>query len=72
MHISYNKLWKLLIDQQMSKSELRKKAKLATGTMTKLVKDNDVSLDVIKRICCICKCNIGDIMDILPDENEFQ
>ena len=67
MHVSYSKLWKLLIDLNMSKSDLRKKAGLATGTMTKLSKDEDVALDVIKRICAVCNCNIGDMMDVLID-----
>jgi len=38
--------------------------------MTKLRRDEDVSMDAIKRICQVCKCNIGEMMDILPDENE--
>lgn len=52
----------------MSKSDLRKATELATGTMTKLRRNEDVSLDAIKRICKVCQCNIGDMMDIVPDE----
>lgn len=66
MKVSYKKLWKLLVDLDMSKSDLRKATGLATGTMTKLRRDEDISMDAIKRICKVCKCNVGDIMDIVP------
>lgn len=69
MKVSYNKLWKLLIDLKMSKADLRKATGLSTATMTKLNKEEDVSLDALKRICEVCKCNIGDIMDIYPDNS---
>ena len=68
MAVSYKKLWKLLIDLNMSKSYLRKATGLATGTMTKLRRDEDISMDAIKRICKVCDCNIGDIMDVLPED----
>ena len=68
MKVSYNKLWKLLIDLKMSKADLRKATGLATGTMTKLRRDEDISMDALKRICQVCHCNIGDIMDIFPNE----
>ena len=61
MRISYNKLWKLLVDMKMSKADLRKATGLASGTMTKLRRDEEVSLDALMRICKVCKCNIGDI-----------
>lgn len=70
MIVSYDKLWKLLIDRKMSKAGLRKATGLSTATMTKLNKAEDVSLNVLKRICAVCKCNIGDIMDIYPDSEE--
>lgn len=68
VQVSYNKLWKRLVDLKMSKSDLRKATGLATGTMTKLRRDEDVSMDALKRICKVCKCNIGDIMDFISDE----
>ena len=68
MEVSYNKLWKLLIDLNMSKADLRRATGLSTGTMTKLTKGEDVSMDALKRICQTCKCNVGDIMDIKPME----
>lgn len=67
MRVCYKKLWKLLIDLNMSTADLRKATGLATGTMTKLRKDEDVSLDAIKRICKACNCNIGEMMDVIPD-----
>lgn len=68
VQVSYNKLWKRLVDLKMSKSDLRKATGLATGTMTKLRRDEDVSMDALKRICKVCNCNIGDIMDFISDE----
>ena len=72
MKVSYKKLWKLLIDLNMSTADLRRATGLATGTMTKLHKDEDVSLDALKRICQVCHCNIGDIMDVYPDNETFR
>lgn len=70
MQVSYNKLWKLLVDLNMSKADLRKATGLASTTMTKLRRNEDVSLDALKKICFICKCNIGDIMDVFPETTE--
>ena len=69
MRVRYNNLWKLLVDLIMSKFDLRKAMGLATGTMTKLRRDEDVSMDAIKRICKVCNCNIGDMMDVIPDKD---
>jgi DNA-binding Xre family transcriptional regulator len=68
MRISYNKLWKLLVDLKMSKADLRKATKLSPGTMTKLNRDEEVSLDALMRICKVCKCNIGDVVDVFETE----
>ena len=62
MQTSYKKLWKKLIDLDMSKKDLREATGLSTGTMTKLAKDEDVSMDALKRICEVCKCNITPVM----------
>lgn len=51
MAVSYNKLWKLLVDKKMSKSDLRKKAEIAPNTMTKLRRDEEVSLTILSKIC---------------------
>ena len=68
MKISYNKLWKLLIDKNMSKADLRKEAGIAPNTMTRLRRDEEVSLSVLRKICCVVEANIGDIMEFLPDK----
>ena len=68
MAISYNKLWKLLIDKKMSQAELRKAANIAPNTMTRLRRDEEVSLSVLRKICCVVEANIGDIMEFLPDK----
>lgn len=67
MAISYNKLWKLLIDKKMSKADLRRAAGVAPNTMTKLRRDEEVSMAVLIKICKVLDANIGDIMDLLPD-----
>jgi DNA-binding Xre family transcriptional regulator len=66
MAISYNKLWKQLIDKNMTKTDLRLKADIGTATLAKLGKNEQVSMDVLLRICNVLKCNISDIMDVLP------
>ena len=70
MTISYNKLWKLLIDKKMSAAELRKKVGVAPNTMTRLKKDEEVSLTVLNKICSVLGADIGDIMEFLPDETD--
>ena len=67
MSISYNKLWKQLIDLKMTKTQLRLQADLGTATLAKLSKDQQVSMDVLLRICKVLNCNISDIMDVLPN-----
>ena len=68
MAISYNKLWKLLIDKKMSKADLRPAAGVAPNTMTKLRRDEEVSMAVLIKICTALNANIGDIMDLTPEE----
>lgn len=70
MSVSYNKLWKLLIDKKMTASDLLKAANVAPNTMTKLRRDEDVSLDVLRRICAVLNVNIGDIMDFIFDDQK--
>ena len=67
MTISYNRLWKLLVDRKMSKADLRKIAGIAPNTMTKLRRDQEVTLTVLGRICDVLNVNIGDIMEFLPE-----
>lgn len=72
MVISYNKLWKLLIDKKMSKADLRRAAGLAPNTMTKLRRDEEVSLGVLCRICVTLNANIGDIIDVVFDPRDVR
>ncbi len=66
MAISYNKLWKLLVDKKMSKADLRRAAGIAPNTMTKLRRDEEVSLTVLNKVCTALGVDIGDIMEFLP------
>ena len=68
MTYSYNKLWKLLIDNNMMKKDLMAKANLTSNTMAKMGKNEPVSLDALARICVALRCNIGDILDIVLDD----
>jgi len=67
MAISYNKLWKLLIDKKMTQADLRKAADIAPNTMTKLRRDEPVNLAILARTCEVLKCDIGDVMEFIPD-----
>jgi len=68
MKISYKKLWVLLAEREISKQEFREIMQLATGTMTKLNKGQEVSMSVMLRICEYLDCNIGDICDAVKTE----
>jgi len=68
MKMSYNKLWKLLIDKKMKKSNLRKKAKISSSTLAKLTNDENVTTDILVRICNELKCDVSDIMEFVPDK----
>lgn len=70
MAISYNKLWKLLVDKKMSKADLRKAAGIAPNTMTRLRRDEKVTLAVLNRICVVLDANIGDVMEFTNDERD--
>lgn len=69
MAISYNKLWKLLVDKKMSKADLRKAAGIAPNTMTRLRRDEEVTLSVLSKICSTLNVDIGDIMEFIPEAN---
>ena len=68
MAISYNKLWKLLIDKGMTKTQMRLRADISTTTLAKLGKNETVSMDVLLKICKLLDCNVGDIMDVINEE----
>ena len=67
MAVSYNRLWKLLVDKKMSKAELRKAAGIAPNTMTRLRRDEEVTLAVLHKICSALEVDIGDVMSFLPE-----
>ena len=70
MTLSYNKLWKLLIDKGMTKTEMRLKADISTTTLAKLGKNETVSMEVLLKICKVLDCNVGDIMDVINEEKQ--
>ena len=70
MAISYNKLWKLLIDKKISKAEMRKAIGISPNTMTKLNRDEEVTLSVLGKICDALNSDFGDIIEYIPTNNE--
>ena len=70
MIVSYNKLWKRMIDLGLNKTQLKEKAKVSTNAIAKLGQNEPVSLETINKICLALKCNIGDIMDIVDPERK--
>lgn len=67
MSVSYKKLWKLLIDNDMMKKDLREQAGLTTNVIAKLGKDENVSTEVLCKICKALECGLEDIIEIIPD-----
>ena len=72
MAISYKKLWKLLIDKDMMKKDLRAMIGVSTTTMSRLARDENVSTEIISKICYVLNCDVGDIMEFIPDKKEEQ
>lgn len=70
MGYRYNKLWKLLIDKEMNKVELRDATGITSATLAKLGKNKNVSMDVLGRICKELKCDIGDIVEYYDESNK--
>lgn len=69
LSVSYKKLWKLLIDCEMKKKDLCYKAGISHASMAKLGKNENITTDILVRICSALKCDIGDIMEIVNDSN---
>ena len=67
MKASYKKLWKLLVDKDMSKGDLHKASGLSSSTMTKLRNGEDVSMEALRKICVALNCNIADIVEFVSD-----
>ena len=70
MAMSYNKLWKLHIDRNLKKKDLREMAGLSTNVLAKMGKGGDVSTQALRKICAALNCELGDIVDVVPDEPE--
>ena len=70
VEISYKKLWKVLIDKDMKKKDLQAVAGISWASVTKLSKGETVSMEVLKKVCKALECNIGDIMDLIPIDEE--
>lgn len=68
MQVSYKKLWKLLIDRDMRKQDLKEKAGISKGTITKLGKNQNVSTETLAKICAALGCNIEDIVEFSTEE----
>ena len=68
MRVSYKKLWIKLVVNDMSKAGLRKAADIAPSTLTKLNKNEFIALSILVKICGILKCDIGDIMEVIEDD----
>lgn len=68
MHVSYKKLWKVLIDKDMKKKDLQAAAGISWASVTKLSKGETVSMEVLMKVCRALDCNIGDVMDFVPEE----
>lgn len=69
MHISYDKLWKLLIDKKMNKQDLKKVTGLSSATIAKLGKGSNVTTDVLINICGALSCGLEDIMELVKENN---
>lgn len=68
MRISYNKLWKMLIDKNMKKSDLKEKAGISSASLAKLGKGDNITTDVLLRICEAMNCHLEDIMETVVEE----
>lgn len=70
MHITYDKLWKLMIDKKINKTQLCEKAGITTNAMAKLGKNETVQVEILAKICNVLDCNVDDIIEIKSGEEE--
>ena len=70
MEVSYKKLWKILIDKDMKKKDLQAEAEISWASVTKLSKGETVSMEVLMKVCKTLNCDIGDIMELIPTEED--
>ncbi len=71
MEVNYDKLWKLLIDKKMNRTELKDTAGISFNVLAKLGRNEFVSMESLFKICSTLNCNIGDIVDFLPESEEL-
>lgn len=71
MGVSYKRLWKLLIDRDMNKTQMREAVGISTSTLSKLTRDEYVSLDVLVRICTYLECQISDICEVIHEDEKL-
>ena len=69
MIISYNKMWKLLIDKNMKRKDLKEQAEVSQNVMARLSKNQAVNMDTMGKICKVLQCDIGDVMEFIPEED---
>lgn len=69
MPISYDKLWKLLIDKKMNRTDLKDASGISFNVLAKMGKNEFVSMESLLKICIALDCNIGDIVDVMPDRD---
>lgn len=72
MAVSYKKLWKILIDKDMTKTQLRKDSGISTGALAKLGKNENVNTEVLVKICNTLRCDISDIMELKEEKNDAE
>ena len=70
MSVCYNKLWKLLIDKKMNKTDLRIAAGITTTALAKLGRDENVNTEILAKICKVLDCGVDDVMEFIPDDKE--
>lgn len=70
MKVSYDRLWKKLIDEKMNKTELMNRAHVSTNIIAKMGKEEPISMESVGKICAVFNCSVDDILEILPDDPE--
>lgn len=70
MTFNYNKLWKILIDRNMMKTDLIREAKISTNSMARMGKNEDVRLETLAKIALALDCKLDDLVEVIPDETE--
>ena len=71
MSVSYNRLWKLLIDKNMSVAEMRRAADIAPNTVTRMKKDQEVTMSVLEKICAVLDADFGTLLNMSKMKNRF-